>query len=100
MVYNGNEASKNRLALLKQEITELDLKPHLVIILVGEDTASRIYVEKKCLAGEEIGATVEVLKFPEDVEVAELSRQIKNLNQEKEVHGIIVQLPLPRWLDK
>lgn len=99
-VFNGNELSQNILSLLKQEIEDSGLKPHLAILLVGENPASKIYVEKKMNAAQEIGASAEVLEFGEDVSERELIRQIKTLNDAKEVKGITVQLPLPKSISE
>ena len=99
-VFDGKAYAQNITARLKQTISEAGLAPHLAIVMIGEDQASRIYVDKKVEAAREIGAEAEVLDFPEDVPEGEIIRHLRNLNDDKSVTGIIVQLPLPKGLKK
>jgi methylenetetrahydrofolate dehydrogenase (NADP+) / methenyltetrahydrofolate cyclohydrolase len=75
------------------------VKPGLAAILAGADPASRIYVRNKVRACGETGVRSEVHEFPEPVAEAELLQRIAVLNLDKSVHGILVQLPLPGYLD-
>jgi methylenetetrahydrofolate dehydrogenase (NADP+)/methenyltetrahydrofolate cyclohydrolase len=72
----------------------------LDIILVGENPASKIYVEKKIKASGDIWVKAELHKFPEDAERKEILELIEKLNSDDSVHGILVQLPLPGHLDE
>ena len=75
------------------------VRPGLAAILVGNDPASRVYVRNKARACEETGVRSEVHEFPEQVSEAALLERVAQLNADPMVHGILVQLPLPRHLD-
>jgi len=75
------------------------VRPGLAAILAGNDPASRVYVRNKARACEETGVHSEVHEFPEQVSETELLERIAKLNADPRVHGIVVQLPLPRQLD-
>jgi methylenetetrahydrofolate dehydrogenase (NADP+)/methenyltetrahydrofolate cyclohydrolase len=75
------------------------VRPGLAAILAGNDPASRVYVRNKARACEETGVHSEVHEFPEQVSEADLLDCIARLNADPRVHGIVVQLPLPRHLD-
>jgi methylenetetrahydrofolate dehydrogenase (NADP+)/methenyltetrahydrofolate cyclohydrolase len=86
---------KNRIdALAKQGV-----RPGLAAILAGEDPASRVYVRNKARACEETGLRSEVHELPQDVAETALLELIARLNAARDVHGIVLQLPLPRQLD-
>jgi len=74
-------------------------RPGLAAILAGDDPASRVYVRNKARACEEAGVRSETHEFPETVSESELIECIARLNADRAVHGILVQLPLPRHLD-
>ena len=75
------------------------VRPGLAAILVGNDPASRVYVRNKARACEETGVRSEVHEFPEQESEAALLERVAQLNADPMVHGILVQLPLPRHLD-
>jgi methylenetetrahydrofolate dehydrogenase (NADP+)/methenyltetrahydrofolate cyclohydrolase len=75
------------------------VRPGLAAILAGRDPASRVYVRNKARACEETGVRSEVHEFPDDVTEAALLDRVAQLNADARVHGILVQLPLPRHLD-
>lgn len=75
------------------------VRPGLAAILVGNDPASRVYVRNKARACEETGVRSEVHEFPKNVSESTLITRIARLNADRAVHGILVQLPLPRQLD-
>jgi methylenetetrahydrofolate dehydrogenase (NADP+)/methenyltetrahydrofolate cyclohydrolase len=75
------------------------LRPGLAAVLVGDDPASRVYVRNKARACAETGVRSEVHEFPEQVSESALLDCIAQLNADPQVHGILVQLPLPRQLD-
>ncbi len=89
---------------LKKKVTELKSKyntvPGLTVILVGEDPPSKIYVKNKEKFAKEIGMNSEVLRYPADLEEKDLLNKIKELNKNEKVSGILVQLPLPKHIDK
>lgn len=87
---------------LKQKVEELKkkkIKIKLSVILVGNNPSSEIYVKNKIKASQEIGIESEVLRFPEDVTEEILAYNISSLNENDEVDGILVQLPLPETID-
>ena len=89
---------------LKKEVLELKTKyntvPGLTVILVGEDPASKIYVKNKEKFAKEIGMNSDVLRYPADFKENELLSKIEELNKSDNVSGILVQLPLPKHIDK
>lgn len=74
--------------------------PHLVVIIVGSDPASMTYVRNKKKACEAVGFISTVIELAEDVSEAELLEQIQVLNEDETVHGILVQLPLPKHINE
>ncbi len=81
---------------LKKEVEGFSLKPTLAIIQIGDNEESGAYIKQKKIFAEKIGAVVKHLEFSADVTQNQIINEIKNLNQDKTVHGIIVQLPLPK----
>jgi len=75
------------------------LAPQLVVVLVGEDPASQVYVRNKDKAAQEAGFLVRTLRLPAGVAQAALESEVQALNADAAVHGILVQLPLPKGLD-
>ncbi len=74
--------------------------PHLTVIIAGDDPASQVYVNSKKKRAEKLGMASEVLVLPKDVAPRDLLAHIERLNRDQNVHGILVQLPLPDHLDK
>jgi methylenetetrahydrofolate dehydrogenase (NADP+) / methenyltetrahydrofolate cyclohydrolase len=72
--------------------------PGLAVVIVGDDAASKVYVRNKALACEQVGMHSEVHSLPERTTQAELIAFVQRLNADARVHGILVQLPLPRQL--
>jgi methylenetetrahydrofolate dehydrogenase (NADP+)/methenyltetrahydrofolate cyclohydrolase len=94
-------AAKVRTAL-KQEVEALaqrGIRPGLAVVLAGEDPASRVYVRNKVRACEEIGVRSQLYELPAAVSEEALIDRVLALNDDEEVHGILVQLPLPKHLD-
>ena len=89
---------------LKKEVSELEKKfkkvPGLAVILVGNFAPSRIYVKNKKKSADEVGLKSQIIKFPDDVDEKTLLNKIKELNNNNEVSGILVQLPLPKHISK
>ncbi|WP_339289553.1 bifunctional methylenetetrahydrofolate dehydrogenase/methenyltetrahydrofolate cyclohydrolase FolD [Ureibacillus sp. FSL K6-0786] len=83
-----------------KELKEMGVTPGLAVILVGEDPASQTYVRNKHRSCEAIGIYSEVIKLPENTSEGELLEQIHTLNERKEIHGILVQLPLPKHINE
>lgn len=74
-------------------------RPGLAVVLAGDDPASRVYVRNKVKACEEIGVHSELHEYPATVSAQTLHERIESLNSDPAVHGILVQLPLPRGID-
>jgi methylenetetrahydrofolate dehydrogenase (NADP+) / methenyltetrahydrofolate cyclohydrolase len=84
---------------IKKELKELGIKPKLVIIQVGNDERSSVYVKQKKIFGEKLGFEVEYMQFPKNLGEKDLISKINQFNLDKNVNGIIVQLPLPENID-
>lgn len=95
-------------ATIKREIAEQvekmiaagNKRPHLAAILVGHDGGSETYVANKVRACEECGFTSTLIRYEDDVTEAELLAKVQELNEDSDVDGFIVQLPLPRHIDE
>lgn len=98
-IIDGKALRDKILAELKAKIEKENLKPVLAIVQIGENEASQRYIKQKKLAAEEIGAEVNLINFPENVSQEEVEAKITKLNQDKQVSGIIVQLPAPDSLN-
>jgi len=89
---------------LKVEVSELKSKynkiPGLTVILIGEDAPSQIYVRNKEKSAKEVGLKSEVIKYPDTVEERTVLNKIEELNKDESVSGILVQLPLPKHINK
>jgi len=103
-IINGKEIAAQVRAELKSEIQALKessgVTPGLTVVLVGENPASVVYVRNKVKACEEVGIRSTQHKLPGTTTQAELLKLIKELNASKEVHGILVQLPLPKQINE
>ncbi len=96
-------SAKIRAALKEQTAAfaaETGIRPGLAVIIVGEDPASKIYVRNKGKACEEVGYYSEIYELPENTTEAELLDLVHVLNARRDIHGILVQSPLPRHLDE
>jgi len=82
------------------EISDADNRPGLAVILVGDDPASQIYVRSKGKACEKAGIFSETRKRPADITEEQLLKEIDELNNDPKIHGILVQLPLPKHIDE
>ena len=100
ILLDGKATSAKLLDTVKQNVAKMDKKPHLVVILVGDNSASRIYVRNKQRAAWQVGIKSTVLEFGEDISEDELLEKIYELNNKSDVTGILVQLPLPEHIDK
>ena len=104
MIIDGKKAAADLRSDLKKKVAELKSKykavPGLTVILVGEDAPSKIYVKNKEKSAVEVGLKSEVIRYPADIEEKTLIIKIKELNDDKKVSGILVQLPLPKHIDK
>jgi methylenetetrahydrofolate dehydrogenase (NADP+) / methenyltetrahydrofolate cyclohydrolase len=99
LILNGQTISTDKRLQLKNEIQHLkktqNIIPKLVVLLVGEHPASQIYVNNKQKACVNVGIDCAVMTFSENISQNELQQIIVDLNQDSNIHGILIQLPLP-----
>lgn len=103
-IINGKEVALRVREEIKNEVNELfavtGKRPGLAVIIVGEDPASQVYVRNKAKGCEEVGFHSEVYRLPQDTQMEELLALIDKLNKDKNINGILCQLPLPKHLDE
>lgn len=101
---DGKKIADDLLAQVAQDVQTFkkqhDITPALAVVLVGEDPASQVYVRNKIAKAEASGIRSIEHRLSEDTTQAELESLIDNLNADADVHGILVQLPLPKHLDE
>ena len=102
MIIDGKKIAKDLRQNLKNEIQNLknNAKPYLVVILIGNNTASKIYVKNKEKSASEVGIKSKVIKLEVNISEKDLIKKIEYLNLDINVHGILVQLPLPKHIDE
>ncbi len=98
-ILDGKKIKQEILDELKEEVSKLKNKPHLVVIQVGNNEASNVYIKQKAKMCEYIGYDYTHLKFPEDITEECLLSKIDELNKDKSVTGILVQMPVPDHID-
>ena len=101
-ILDGNALAQKLRAGFRQEADQLaaqGIRPGLAVILVGEDPASQVYVRNKVNACAQAGFHSEKHSYPADVEAATVFAKIAELNADPAIHGILVQLPLPKHFD-
>ena len=104
MIINGKKVAADLKEELKKKLVKLkssyNAVPGLTVILVGEDPPSKIYVKNKEKSAIEVGINSEVVRYPDNVEEKVVLNKIKELNKNDDVSAILVQLPLPKHIDK
>ena len=104
ILIDGKKAAAKLREDLKKEVSELNLKynqiPGLTVILIGDLAPSEIYVRNKEKSAKEVGLKSEVIRYPETVDEKTVLNKIKELNNDASVSGILVQLPLPKHINK
>ena len=104
MIINGKKVAADLKEELKKKVVKLkssyNAVPGLTVILVGEDPPSKIYVKNKEKSAIEVGINSEVIRYPDNVEEKVVLNKIKELNKNDKVSGILVQLPLPKHINK
>ena len=104
ILIDGKKAAAELREKLKKEVSELKSKtnktPGLTVILIGELTPSKIYVKNKEKSANEVGLKSEVIRYPDNVEEKTVLEKIRELNKDENVSGILVQLPLPKHINK
>ena len=104
ILIDGKKAAAELREELKKEVAKLKAKhnkvPGLTVILIGDLTPSQIYVRNKERSANEVGLKSDVIKYPDNVEEKTILNKIDDLNNDETVSGILVQLPLPKHIDK
>ena len=104
MIIDGKKEAANLREEIKSEILEIKKKinknPSLTVILIGDFAPSQIYVRNKEKISTEVGITSNVIKYPKEVSEKEVLDKINELNNDKNISGILVQLPLPEQISK
>ena len=104
ILIDGKKEAADLRSKLKAEVIGLKKKfnkvPGLTVILIGSFAPSQIYVRNKEKSANEVGLKSEVIKYPENVEENIILKKIEDLNKDQNVSGILVQLPLPKHIDK
>ncbi|MFM6973276.1 MAG: tetrahydrofolate dehydrogenase/cyclohydrolase catalytic domain-containing protein, partial [Alphaproteobacteria bacterium] len=102
-IINGKEISQNLKLEIAKKVNEIKkefkVTPTLAVILVGNDPASEVYVSNKEKSAHAVGMNSIQFKMSADISEADLIQKIEELNNDKKVHGILVQLPLPKHID-
>ena len=99
-VLDGKAVSERRLGLLREMIDESSLHPRLATVLVGDDPASALYVRMKHQACERVHIGSINVTLPGDATTARVAETVQRLNEDPEISGILVQLPLPAEVDQ
>ena len=104
ILIDGKKAAAELREELKQEVAALKTKynkvPGLTVILIGDMAPSQIYVRNKEKSANEVGLKSEVIRYPDTVEEKTVLEKIEELNKDETISGILVQLPLPKHIDK
>ncbi len=104
MIIDGKKCSEEILEMLKEEVAKhrerFNKVPGLAVIILGDNPASKIYVKSKIRACEKVGIKSKEVVFDENITEEELINEIEKLNNDKEINGILVQLPLPAHIDE
>ncbi len=104
MIIDGKKEAEIIRNEIKKEISQIKSKiskvPSLTVILIGEFAPSKIYVKNKEKSAKEVGINSEIIKYPKNVSEKEVLSKIDELNKDKKISGILVQLPLPDQISK
>jgi methylenetetrahydrofolate dehydrogenase (NADP+)/methenyltetrahydrofolate cyclohydrolase len=98
-ILDGKKCSDMRLEVLKEEIEDAGLRPHLATVIAGNDPASRMYVRMKHRACEQVGIGSIGIELADDTTTEMVLAKVRQLNEDPEIDGILVQLPLPEQVD-
>lgn len=100
MIIDCKAIKARQIEELKREVEALEIVPKLQIIVVGNVDSSRVYVRNKKLLGEEIGIDVDVINVEEDISEEQLLTMIDVANNDEQIHGLFVQLPIPKHISE
>ncbi|MEI8376978.1 MAG: bifunctional 5,10-methylenetetrahydrofolate dehydrogenase/5,10-methenyltetrahydrofolate cyclohydrolase [bacterium] len=99
MIIDGKKVAQGILDDIKKQVAKLEIKPTIAVVVVGENSSSKIYVNIKNKKATEIGMNSVVVEMSEDTKQQELEAKIEELNQNPDINAILVQMPLPKHLD-
>ena len=99
-IIDGKKIADSIISGLKEKIKSMKQKPGIALVLVGKNPASEVYVNFKEKDSKEVGLHCERYNLPEDTKETDLLRLISELNKKPAIHGILVQLPLPKQIDE
>lgn len=100
MIYKAKELRNKKIAELRSKVSQLERKPFLAVVSVGNDDANSIYIRNKIKASNEVGINTAVLSLGEDCSQEELNSLLSSLSSNSNVDAIILQLPIPKHLNK
>ena len=99
MILDGKKIAEMRQKILKEEIGSSGLSPRLATVIVGNDPASQMYIRMKHRACEQVGIGSVGIELPEDATTGQVLEAVTQMNNDDDIHGILVQLPLPKYVD-
>ena len=100
IILDGKSLREKIFKDLKSKLDKMSVKPTLAVILAGDNPSSKIYVNNKKKCAEALGINSLVINYPENVTENELIEKIEELNNDKKITAILVQLPLPKHINK
>jgi len=99
-ILDGKACASDLEQRLKNEISTMEIKPHLAVLIVGDDPASHVYVRNKIKSCERLGIKSTHLELPSETTQTELESKIIEMNNDASINGILIQSPLPKHLDE
>jgi methylenetetrahydrofolate dehydrogenase (NADP+)/methenyltetrahydrofolate cyclohydrolase len=99
MILDGKKIAEMRQKILKEEIKSSGLSPRLATVIVGSDPASQMYIRMKHRACEQVGIGSVGIELSGDATTGQVLEAVTQLNNDDNIHGILVQLPLPKYVD-
>ena len=100
IILDGEKVSNEIMEKVKQEVSSLDRKPGLAVILIGEDKASKIYVNIKSKRCKEVGMESYKYELDKDTSEEDVLKLIDELNKDSKINGILVQMPIPNHISR
>jgi len=96
---DGGKIAEGILGELKEEISQKGLKPCLGVVLVGNNPSSQLYIQKKEEAAQKVGIKIQKKVLPQDSSEKDILGVVNQLNQDNQISGILIQMPLPKGID-
>lgn len=99
VIIDGKKTAENILLKLKDEVSDFEKKPTLIVFLVGSNPASKVYVRNKRNAAAKLGINSIIEELPDNISQEDLEKKVIEANNNKDINAILVQLPLPKGLN-